>query len=426
MAALTAAAAVGQLAILQRGVHPLTFPDSREYLALAAAGHGFGSFFDTKRTPGYPVFLGIIELAHGGPGTVVAVQVMVVLLTTAMAFVVASRLGNPVVAATAAAALVGANPWVTQWEQALLAEAPATLLLLLVAWSWIKLAARPGLRRAALVGALCALLVVVRPAFVPVATALAVAGLTFSVARRDRHLALATLVMLLAAYAPVVGYVAGNALGHGYAGISTTSNVDVFGVAYLDFGLVPAAAPGPCAALAPLARSEHGEDPYAFLGRHPKFASPGQAVLRDCGVMAIRAAPLAFLEHVATRVVTLPFEGPVFYYDNPHVDTEPFKRPVALFKVFHAWIVASYVVVAGGLAVQLGRRSASLATFGLVAAVAGQLVTVAALGPTELYRLRSPLDPLVTILAITFCWTAFNAFPGKRVSVAPQRQAEID
>jgi hypothetical protein len=429
LAAVLAASLAGQLAILHGGIHPLIFPDSLEYLAQASVGHGFGRFFDTKRTPGYPVFLGLVALVNNTPAAIVVAQVLIVLLTNALAFAITARLSGSIVAGTVGAVLVAANPWFSQWEQAILTEALATMLLLVVAGLWVRFEANPSWKRGALLGGACAALVVVRPAFVLAGAALALPGLWSSATRGDRQLAAAMAVMLVTAYLPVAGYAAGNAATNGYTGISTTSNVDVFGATYLDFGLFPTSAPAACEALVPLVRAERGEDPYAFLARHPQFNSANQALVRDCGYAAIRERPLAFLVDVTVRFATLPVQSPVFYYDNPHVDTQQFKRPVLLFRGFRAWIVLAYIVAAAGYGVQLARRRTGPVITGLALLVVAGLVTIAAIGPTELYRLRSPLDPLATILAVAFCCSWLRGWrspvPGRRDAGSPAKGHDL-
>lgn len=134
------------------------------------------------KAPGYPLFVGAIHALLGpAPGRVLLVQTLFGALTIALTWTLARRLFGPRVA-VAAAAIVALYPFAWQFEVRLVAEAlvtPLTLLTLIVVLE------RPvTTRRALVVGALLAVMVLIRPAALYLVPAVAVAWLAGAGFRR--------------------------------------------------------------------------------------------------------------------------------------------------------------------------------------------------------------------------------------------------
>lgn len=151
------------------------------------------------KAPGYPLWVGVIySLLGADPDRVFVIQALLGAVTVLLTWVLARRLlGAPV--AVAAAALVAVHPFAWQFEVRLFAESivtPLTLLFLIV------LLERPvNARRAASIGALLGLMLLIRPSALYLVPALAAAWVLASGWRRGLaftavSVALAALVVL--------------------------------------------------------------------------------------------------------------------------------------------------------------------------------------------------------------------------------------
>ncbi|MGC9259610.1 MAG: ArnT family glycosyltransferase [Phycisphaerae bacterium] len=116
-------------------VHPLTLPDSVDYLHLARRIDRGQSYIVTgmyaKRLPGYPIFLALILAADGGRlvGIIIA-QAVLGAVTVYLTWSIARRISDP--AALFAAALVAFDPLLIGFAASYLSE---TLFTMLFLWS---------------------------------------------------------------------------------------------------------------------------------------------------------------------------------------------------------------------------------------------------------------------------------------------------
>ena len=166
-----------------------------------AAGHWFWTTAGTGvphagawKTPLYPSFVGILYKVLGQDyDRVLIAQTLIGPVTIGLSWLLGRRLFSRRVA-FAAAAVVAICPFAWQFEVRLLGESiatPLSLLLLLV-----LLERRPTARRAVAVGALCGLIILVRPSGVYLVPAIALAFALGAGVRRGAQL---TAVALLAA-----------------------------------------------------------------------------------------------------------------------------------------------------------------------------------------------------------------------------------
>ena len=128
------------------------------------------------KTPGYPLFVGILYAVGGkNPDAVMLLQVLVFgPLTITLTWLLGRRLFGPAVG-TAAAFVAALHPFVWQFEARLFAEAlavPLTLGILL-----LILDRRPPMRDVAIAGALAGVLILVKPSALTILAALVAAVL---------------------------------------------------------------------------------------------------------------------------------------------------------------------------------------------------------------------------------------------------------
>ena len=145
-----AVAAIMLIAFLLRAglamVHPMFFPDSWDYNALAhtiLAGTTYevrGLF--ASRLPGYPVYIAIIEYLFGpAPIAVLLSQAVCGSLTVLLVFLMGRRINSSV--AIIAALLVAVDPLSVAFSAALLSEIPFTLILVFSLWLCVGIMENP-------------------------------------------------------------------------------------------------------------------------------------------------------------------------------------------------------------------------------------------------------------------------------------------
>jgi 4-amino-4-deoxy-L-arabinose transferase-like glycosyltransferase len=145
-----AVAAIILMAFLLRAglaiVHPMFFPDSRDYNALAhtiLAGTTYevrGLF--ASRLPGYPVYIATIEYLFGPARMAVLLsQAVCGSLTVLLVFLIARRINHRV--AIIAALLAAVDPLSVAFSAALLSEIPFTLILMFSLWLCVRIMENP-------------------------------------------------------------------------------------------------------------------------------------------------------------------------------------------------------------------------------------------------------------------------------------------
>lgn len=152
------------------------------------------------KTPGYPLFLGLIYAVGGkDPDIAMLVQVLILgPLTITLTWLLGRRLFGAWVG-TAAAFVAALHPFVWQYEARLFAEALATPLTLAIL---LLILDRPTLRRLAAAGALSGALILVKPSAVHIMAALAAAALVASGPRRGLAKAAVALTACVLVIAP--------------------------------------------------------------------------------------------------------------------------------------------------------------------------------------------------------------------------------
>ena len=186
---------------------PLTTPDTGTYHAAARelSGKADASLAPARRTPGYPAFL---LLTGGDPRSVVAAQMALGLLTSAMLFLIALRMGSRPGVAFAAGAAYDLSVQQLFVEAAVITEPLTTCLLATMTLLLLATLARlrEGRHTAALatgVGLLGLATIMVRPQFLylvlllPLLVAYAASGLRWPTLRSAVHAALVAAPIVL-------------------------------------------------------------------------------------------------------------------------------------------------------------------------------------------------------------------------------------
>lgn len=152
------------------------------------------------KAPGYPLFVGALYQVLGTiPGRVLLVQTLLGALTVGLTWVLARRLFGPLVAVTAAA-IAALYPFAWQFEVRLFPESlvtPLTLVLLM-----LVLEREVSTKRAVLVGALLATIVLIRPSALYLVPGVLVAWLLVGGVRRGAALSAVTVFTLCLLVAP--------------------------------------------------------------------------------------------------------------------------------------------------------------------------------------------------------------------------------
>ncbi len=145
-----AVAAIMLVALLLRAglamIHPMFFPDSRDYNALAhtiLAGTTYevrGLF--ASRLPGYPVYIAVFEYFFGPtPMAVLLSQAICGSLTVLLVFLVGRRVNKRV--AIIAALLAAVDPLSVAFSATLLSEIPFTLVMMFSLWLCMNIMENP-------------------------------------------------------------------------------------------------------------------------------------------------------------------------------------------------------------------------------------------------------------------------------------------
>lgn len=145
------------------------------------------------KAPGYPLFVGgVYALLGADPDRVLLVQALIGPLTIVLTWLLARRLFGPPIA-LAAAAVVAIHPFAWQFDVRLFAESLVTPLTLVILLLFLE---RPAtVRRAAGIGALTGVMILIRPSAVYLLPGVAVAWAIAGGFRRGAGLAAVTLAV---------------------------------------------------------------------------------------------------------------------------------------------------------------------------------------------------------------------------------------
>jgi 4-amino-4-deoxy-L-arabinose transferase-like glycosyltransferase len=143
--------------------------DTFEYLTNAAslaAGHGFrdaAGVIETRRTPGYPLFLTPFALLGLAPRVVAATQHVLAVALVLAVYLATLRLWRRPAAAALAALLLAIDPGTIYMANLVMTETVMSIVLFAAIVVMILLARNPSARLAAIAGLLVAVAVMVRP-----------------------------------------------------------------------------------------------------------------------------------------------------------------------------------------------------------------------------------------------------------------------
>jgi 4-amino-4-deoxy-L-arabinose transferase-like glycosyltransferase len=230
LAAVLTRAAPAALSVLLHGdSRALLTPDSLQYLELASSLAWSGTFTregfpDVFRTPLYPLVL-VPGTWLGAPVAVaIALQVALAVLVTALVFDTAARLTASRRVAAAAAIIYLLEPGQPIWSSVVLADGLLTALAALVMWLAIRHppTAEPPWRGAVLLGLVAAAGAYAKPPgyFLAIILAVAIGAAWWRRAPRRRLLAYLAALLIVNAAAVSVWHVRNGGVA-GYAGFST-------------------------------------------------------------------------------------------------------------------------------------------------------------------------------------------------------------
>jgi hypothetical protein len=450
------AAAFGQWLVFQGGVIPIVSSDGTEYYLFAAhALPGLQGLVDPKVPPGYPLFLGAIFLAAGHDNLVAMLVIQATLFVAALVetYALLATIGIPRPVSAAVAGLLGAAPWLVQWERYVLAEslsfcAIATLLLV-----FVHFLRHPAIRWAIACGLIGATIPMTRAALVLVpGTLLLVLLLRAVLAHRlglsRRTLAVSAIVFGVVSYAPVAGYTVANAVVNNCYCFTSIGNLNLLGKVY-EYNLQLLPADPKYASLAVEVRAAGDVD--TFVQDHPEYAAENFAtpaayarsqflryprttfryLVRDMRALLVLNIDHSVLQpHPSdcSKDPSLPY--PLVTGDAIHPSDGPYCTTATVSvsrlgedvnRVIYGLVFMAYVLLPLSLALGAAvvfvqpKRELSwmlLATAGVVALV---LVTAALTGFVAFDRLRVPVDgvALVSVVLMLYTlWSLARAMPG--------------
>ncbi|HYM65802.1 MAG TPA: glycosyltransferase family 39 protein [Patescibacteria group bacterium] len=409
LAIVAAGCVIGQVAILTR--RPLAFelPDSGAYIVLGMRlmhQPSLMNLFDAYRTPGYPALLALVGGLQGAVGRdgIVYVQAALMVLTALELYVLTFGRASSRVAATAAAFLFATNVRLLDWERLVMTESPAIFLvttMLLAFWLWLRTRAT---RWAILLAASSALGMLTRPSLLYLPACLLAIVL---IAERRRWLPVA--VVLVAAYAPVVGYSLINEHLNPHAGLSAVGNINLLGKV-LEYGMQGDGdrARFPTLAQAIGALSPGDRDPYNLLLFSSDAMGPNYSDAATFSVGIFERHPLDYLEKSAADFARQWLLVPYAYI--PPGSFQALSQALASYALvtYAAYPALPLAVIA--LIVFWPRldREVALGIVALPVAVAGSLATTALFSYVDFARLKTPVDALALVAVIAIAARVAN------------------
>ena len=184
--------------------------DSRSYLEMAEEVGRFGPFGDPSigdlhRTPGYPVFIAVIQNLTGTEYLgVVAAQLLATAIACLLLVRIGAMLGSP------QAGMIGAyayamSPNAAMWSLTIMSESLFALLLALALWTWLRSRGEGQMGWVAATGGLLGLASLVRPIGLPLIGIWAATDLWGSWGAATRRRALARLVAMVGGLSLILG-----------------------------------------------------------------------------------------------------------------------------------------------------------------------------------------------------------------------------
>jgi Dolichyl-phosphate-mannose-protein mannosyltransferase len=394
--------AIGQATILTR--HPLTFqlPDSPSYISL-----GFrlvthlapSAFFDPYRTPGYPSVLALIGALQGsvaGEGVVYA-QAVLMVITAFELYALTFGLTSSRIAAGLAGILFATNVRLLDWERLVMTEALAIFLvttIVLAFWLWLR---NRAIAWAVLFCVASGFAILTRPSllYLPLCLALVVV-----VADRRRWRPL--LLMGAAIYLPVAGYGFINDRLSPHAGLSAVSNINLLGKV-LEYDMQGEGDSGRFLVLwQGINGLSHGDhDPYNILKANSAALGANYQDAAAFSEDIIRRHPIEYLTKSAGDLVAQWLAVPYAYI--PPGNAQWFTQLLAGYGLAAYAAYPALPLAIAGLVVVWQRldRQVALGTAAVLAAVVGGLVTNALSTYVDFARLRTPIDALAFVGAIS-------------------------
>jgi hypothetical protein len=274
LAVVFALTALGQWFVLHDGAVPIVSSDGSLYIQDAHLLPAIQGLVDPKVPPGYPIMLAAIFAVAGRDNLLAVLIVQAILLIAALielyAFMVIATV--PRWLAMAAAGLLGASPWLAQWELYILTEAFsfwAVVTLMLLTATWVR---RPSTRAAIACGLVGASIPLVRPALVPVPATVLIVLMARSFLSRvpgPTHVpAMTLLLFVVVSYLPVGGYVTANAMVNKCYCFTNISNLNLFGKIY-EYNMTGFPADPQFATIAAQVHESTGLN--QFLTTHPEY-----------------------------------------------------------------------------------------------------------------------------------------------------------
>lgn len=412
-------------------------PDGITYMY--PAQHLSDLFFDARRTPGYPAFLALIlgagKLITGREslGLVTLVQAA---LTVAAAFELYALIyvfSRSKLAACIAAALVGVNIYIANWERLVRVESPAffiaVTLLLLVAW-YLRTERRAALVSLSVVSVIA---IMVRPSFL-IFPAIIFAFLALYRWRRDGLRALrgrwkewtaATALI----YLVLVAYSAGNAAATGFFGLTDVTNMNSFGKV-LEYHMQnentdPAYAQVRADANAYVAQAtaEHAAnfpEPYHLVEKGPMtYVDPHYNLLGHYAKEVISQHPIEFAVKSVPDVIAAWLSPPTLYYVPYNYGTWWILPLQKLSKLeFGAlFLLPILLLLLGYAAWRHPEHELTVILFLALVLVAAGIVLIGTGSYGEFYRLRSPMDFAVIVAALIVLLDLGSRLVGRKLEL---------
>lgn len=402
---------VGQVATLSQKPLVVLTPDSHDYLQALAGIVQQLHLVDPYRTPGYPLMLVLFTAGNGDRLTsIVLSQAALLLLATGEIYLLAYRLSQQRWLGCVAAAAIGANVYILNWERLVLSESVSIWLLVTLVCCFERYLRTSQPRYLAGITALGVMMILTRPIFilVPVTLMLVLALRAYRqhALRRVWH---RLAIVLAVSYGCVFAYAGANAIGNGYFGISYVSGTSLFGKVLVyhmqDDTTNPRFAQMRRDADA-YVRAGHSE-PWLFVrdyypDRH--YEANNYALVSAYSTDVIVHHPVTFLAHAALDVFAVLQAPPTLYAPNSKQSTWIKFLAGVSSSEFALYPLAPLLLVL--LLIWVWRRPDHVAGVVLCAMLALMLADAGVAAFTafdEFYRLRSPCDwmiALITVLAL--------------------------
>ena len=403
---------IGQLALWYHRANFFdTFYDSSNYLTVAHHMAFNGRFFDALRTPVYPGYLALFYLLHVPVPTNWAIggQILMMLAVIGQVIWLAHQLGASPWGTALIGAAVASNPYIMQWERAVNTEGPA-MWLLTTGWVLVVLYLRE--QRPARILALAALLVILlltRPFYLYLPLLL-VGGLLWWIWRqRLGRTLLAPLVLASLLVCGMLGaYMVANKAATGYLGLSSASNINLFGKVLVNDA--PGAMPDPRYARLNLEIAMYKTDfpqtagfvdPWPFLfDLHPGYLVNGSQVPARYSQEQIARHPRTFGALLVRDSIAAWLALPVLYGGSLAISWQSTLLIPSALAYGGYLLVPLLVILWCGYVLRRPWDRAALVVALLSCSLIGAVIMAGGFSydPREFARLRAPLDWAMVLL----------------------------